>query len=176
MAEKTEVYDAIEALAVHCRPPLMSVEQRTLWLRDWANDLAEFPLDSINTACRKWRHSGTAKFPTAGQLLPLIRESLPVQGERVQIWRPATASEYAAMSLREKIREHTILAHEAGSKAGPMFRNTSQGKRMMGVHLDAEEMPDNWRIWKAEEKRHLEEASRLRSKLFEAQRAPMAAE
>src|ERR1700747_1981343 len=132
MAEKTEILDAIEALAVHCRPPMMEISARTLWLRDWCADLAEFPLEAIVTACRKWRQSGATKFPTPGQLLPLVRDSVPSQGggTRVEVWRPLSDAEYQALTVREKIRHHQILSHEAYSKAGPMFRNTTAGPRM----------------------------------------------
>lgn len=172
MAEKTEIFDAIEALAVHCRPPLMTVEQRTLWMRDWGQDLAEFPLDAITAACRKWRHSGATKFPTAGQLVPLIRDSLPTErGPRIEVWREPTEDEYRAMTVREKIRHHLIMAHEAGARAGPMFRNTTKGARASGDHIEADDMPDSWRRWKAEEARHLERVKALRDVV----RQPMAA-
>lgn len=166
MASKSEIIDAIEALAVHCRPPLMSIEQRELWMRDWCADLAEFPTEAVATACRKWRHSGSIKFPTAGQLLPLVRDSLEKpRAERIDVWRPATEAEYAGMTIREKIREHTILAHDAAGRAGPMFRNTSQGLRMSGVHLAPEEMPDSHHRWREEAKRHNQEIRRLRQYL-----------
>lgn len=172
MAEKSEIFDAIEALAVHCRPPLMTVEQRTLWMRDWGHDLAEFPLDAIATACRKWRHSGAIKFPTAGQLVPLVRDSLPTQhGPRVEVWREPTADEYRAMTVREKIRHHLIMAHEAGTRAGPTFRNTTKGARASGDHLTPEDMPETYHRWKAEEAHHHAKVRELR----EIVRQPMQA-
>lgn len=166
MAEKPDIIDAIEALAVHCRPPLMEASQRTAWLNDWCSDLAEFPLEAVANACRKWRHSGATKFPTAGQLLPMVRESLPVEKRgAVHAWRPATDAEFRAMSVREKIRELTILAHEARGKAGPMFRNTSQGPRMSGVHLEPHELPAEHRVFTAEAERYEAEIARLREVL-----------
>jgi hypothetical protein len=162
MADKTEILDAIEALAVHCRPPMMEISARALWLRDWCADLAEFPLDAIATACRKWRHSGATKFPTPGQLLPLVRDSLPVEktGE-VRVWSPASQSEFAAMSVRDKIRELTILAHEQRTKAGPMFRNTTAPgslAKVSGKHLEPHELPLAYRV-------HTEEAERLEAEI-----------
>jgi hypothetical protein len=166
MAEKTEIADAIEALAVHCRPPLMSVDQRLLWLRDWCTDLAQFPLDAITTACCKWRHSGSAKFPTPGQMLPLVRDSLPVEkAVAVRPWSPAGQSEFAAMSVREKIRELTILAHQARTKAGPMFRNTTPRgvtAKVSGKHLGPEDMSVAYRGHTAEAERIEAEIGRLR--------------
>jgi hypothetical protein len=177
MASKSEIIDQIEALAVHCRPPIMSIEQRDLWMRDWCADLADFPLDAIQTACRKWRHSGSTKFPTAGQLVPIVRDSLPVEKTGpVRVWSEATQAEYESMSLRDKIREHTILAHEARLKAGPMFRNSAGATpdKPKGQHLAAEEMPDVWHRWTAEAERHEAEAARLRKFLHGKQ--PLAAE
>lgn len=169
MADKNQIIDAIEALAVHCRPPLMSVEDKTRWMRDWADDLAEFPLEAITNATRKWRHSGATKFPTAGQLLPLVRETLPATGvEKHETWRPAGPEEYAAMTVREKIREHLILANMDGAKAGPMFRNTSGGagiERASGKHLTLEEMSPASRAFRESADRHLAEVKRLREYL-----------
>lgn len=178
MADKSEIIDCIEALAVHCRPPLMEVEQRMLWLRDWCNDLAQFPLEAVANACRKWRHSGAVKFPTPGQLLPLVRDSLPGQkGEQVQVWRELSDDEYAKLTLREKIRHRTIQAHEARLKAGPMFRNTSAGPgitKASGAHLQPDEMPPVWRKWNELADSHEAEAKRLREFLRSSER--MAAE
>jgi hypothetical protein len=163
MAEKPDILDAIEALAIHCRPPIMDAEQRSLWLRDWCSDLAQYPMEAIAAACRKWRHSGAVKFPTPGQLLPLVRESQPAErAEHVEVWRPLSDAEYAALTVREKIRHHQILSHEAYSKAGPMFRNTSQGPRMSGVHLAADDMDASYRKWTDLGKHHAQEAHRLR--------------
>lgn len=166
MAQRTEIDTELNALSVHCRPPIMEVEQRALWLRDWCSDLAEFPIEAIRIACRKYRQSGATKFPTPGQLLPLIRENQPGETtERLSAWRPAEAAEYRDMTVREKIREHQILSHEAYTKAGPMFRNLSSGGSMgraSGQHLAADEMSEAHRHWAAEGLRHQQEAHRLR--------------
>lgn len=168
MASKSEIIDQIEALAVHCRPPIMSIEQRESWMRDWCADLADFPDEAIAAACRKWRHTGSAKFPTPGQLLPLVRDSLPMErGSRVEVWRELTDDEYRALSVREKIRHRTILAHEARCKAGPMFRSergASMG-RPVGTHTTADQMPETWRRWTAIAEGHEAEAKRLREHL-----------
>lgn len=166
MASKSEIIDCIEALAVHCRPPLMSVEQRELWMRDWCSDLAEYPVDVIATACRRWRHSGSAKFPTAGQLMPLVRDSLPQShGPRVEVWRELSEDEYRQLSVREKIRHRTILAHEARSKAGPMFRQIRGAGKPQGEHIPADQMPETWRRWNAVAESHEAEIARLRQVL-----------
>lgn len=175
MAQRTEIAAEIEALSVHCRPPIMEVEQRASWTRDWCNDLAEFPIEAIRIACRKWRLSGATKFPTPGQLLPSIRESLPSEKQEVlREWAPATEDDYRAMSLRDKIREHQILAQQAYRKAGPMFRNTSAGaglSKASGIHLTVDEMPETYRHWVAQAEQHTAEATRLRAYLRQEGRA-----
>lgn len=161
MADKSEIIDEIEALAVHCRPPIMEPSARVSWLRDWCDDLASFPIEAVRGAVRKWRHSGATKFPTAGQFLPMIRESLPAEGPRVDVWRPLSDAEYTNLSLRDKMRHHQILAHAAGRKAGPMWKQV-QGNRPTPGHIAAEDMPDTWRRWKQVEANHNAEAKRLR--------------
>ena len=155
MATKTEILNEIEPLEAHCRPPPMNELQRAGWLRDWCADLAEFPIEAIAAGCRKWRHSGSTKFPTPGQLLPLIRAELPQRREAVNAepWRPISDAEYEALKLPEKIRHHRILAHDARRKAGPMWVN--------GKHCTAEEMPEGWRRWNEQAERHEAEAARL---------------
>jgi hypothetical protein len=170
MAERTEISAELNALSVHCRPPIMEVEQRALWLRDWCSDLAEFPIEAVRIACRKWRLSGATKFPTPGQLMPLVRENLPTEkGEAAREWSPADDAEYRAMSVREKIREHQILAQQAYRKAGPMFRNGSASGAPMskasGTHLTPEEMPASHAHWVAQAQNHLADAQRLRQYL-----------
>lgn len=155
MAEKAEIVDAIEALAVHCRPPLMEVEQRTSWMRDWISDLVQFPIEAVTNGCRKWRHSGATKFPTPGQLVPMIRASLPAEKvEAVQPWRPLGDAEYQALTLAEKIRHHEILAHESSRKAGPMWRD--------GRPLTLDQMSPDYHEHMARSKNHHAEVKRLR--------------
>ena len=90
MASKSEILPEIEALAVHCRPSLMTVEVRAIWLRDWCDDLAEFPIEAIRAGVRAYRHSGATKFPTPGQLVPMIRAGQPSQtGPKLDVWREA---------------------------------------------------------------------------------------
>lgn len=173
MAQRTEIASEIEALSVHCRPPIMEVEQRASWTRDWCNDLAEFPIEAIRIACRKWRLSGGTKFPTPGQLLPLIRENIPGEkAEKLNAWSEATAEEYQAMTLREKIRENQILSHEAYTRAGPMFRNLSRGapiSKASGQHLQSDQMSEASQRWRAQGEAYAAEATKLRKLLFEAQ-------
>lgn len=172
MATRAQVIAAIEALEVHCRSPLMTVEQRGTWLSDWCSDLGDFPVDAIETGCRNWRRSGSGKFPTPGQLIPMVRAAQPsdVKPGDNAVWRTLSDEEYRGLTIREKIRHQTILAHEARRKAGPMFRNTSSGgalSRASGKHLTADEMPDVWRRWNSVAEDHEAEAGRLRAMIRE---------
>lgn len=166
MADKSEIIDQIEALAVHCRPPVMEPTARASWLRDWCDDLVGFPIESIRLGIREYRHCGETKFPTAGKLLPLIRAKLPVEkGAAVEVWRPLSDDEYAALSIRDKIRHQLILAKLAADRAGPMWKNPQGGasmKRPTPGHITFEDMPSAYRRWKGVEAGHLAEAKRLR--------------
>lgn len=178
MATKSEIIDCIEALAVHCRPPLMTTEQRESWMRDWCDDLAQYPAETIASACRKWRHSGSNKFPTPGQLMPLVREIAPADdGPKVEVWRPLTDEEYRALSVREKIRHQLILAHQARCKAGPMYRNERGASvgRPMGERLSTEQMPETWHRWSRVAEGHEAEAKRLRE-ILSQERQPLYAQ
>jgi hypothetical protein len=177
MASRPEIIAEIEALEVHCRAPLMTTDARARWFQDWCADLNDFPIETIRSAIRDWRHSGSTKFPTPGALLPLIRAKLPreASGDAPKAWRPLSDEEYAQLSVREKIRHQTILAHEASVKAGPMWRNPpgSNMSRPMPGHIRAEDMPDTWRRWRDVAAGHMAEATRLRKYL---RQQPVAAE
>jgi hypothetical protein len=167
MADQAEILDALESLAVHCRPPLMSVEDRGRWMADWCNDLAEFPAHAIQTACQRWRMGTNPKFPMAGQFLPLVR-SVNARGAvdpeaKAKAWEPATEAEYQAMSLSRKIEEHTLLAMREDRLAGPMWGN--------GAPIPLEDMPPAYHEHKARAKNHRAEAARLREKLSSYQGA-----
>lgn len=175
MADKSDIIDEIERLTVHCRPPIMEADLRAGWLADWCADLAEFPIEAVRLAIRDWRHGGQSKFPTPGQLLPLVRARLPAQkGPKVEVWREPTEDEYRAMTVREKIRHHHIMAHEAGVKAGPMWRNPEGAaniRRPMPGHLTIEEMPPTYHHWKRMQANHAAEAKRLREMINKADAA-----
>lgn len=172
MAERAEIAAEIEALAVHCRPPLMEVEQRASWVRDWCTDLAGFPIESIRVACRKWRQGTATKFPTPGQLIVFIEKEIPKQmGPKALPWRPASEDEYRGMTLQNKIYEHQVLAHEAYGKAGPMFRNETVSAglgRAKGEHLTLDQMPDSYRRWTMIASNHTQEATLLLKQLYAA--------
>lgn len=174
MASKSEIIDAIEALAAHFRPPIMSVEVKAAWMQDWCADLAEFPVSAIAEGCRKWRQTGD-KFPTSGKLVPLVRGSLPnpSAGVKPEEWRPLSDQEYAGLTIREKMRHQMILAAEAAKKAGPMWRNPEGAgiARPVDGRIPPEEMPDVYRHWKAIEASHLKEVTRLREYISRDERA-----
>lgn len=124
MAEPSEIIDALEALAIHCRAPLMDVESRARWMRDWCEDLKQFPGDAIRAATARWRQGESGKFPTPGQLLPLVRAASPQAPQAgvidTRAWFWPSEEELAGMTLRERKRQFTIMAVEARGKAGPM--------------------------------------------------------
>lgn len=168
MADTHDIRQEIEALAVHCRPPLMSVEARSLWLADWCEDLKEFPIDAIRHACRRWRNGTNPKFPMLGQLVPLIRaaDHGAAKGPKVETWRPLSDDEYRALPLNAKIRHHQILAHEARKTGGPMWTGGQLGKP-----IAIADMPAKWRDAQRRAKAHEAEAKRLREYRTQAEGA-----
>lgn len=159
MAERNDIADAIEGLAVHCRPPLMTVEDKTRWVADWCEDLREYPIDAIRLACNRWRNGNNRKFPMPGQLRPMIQAVLvrtndPGKPNQNEQWRPLTDDEYRSLSLNGKIRHHQILAAQARQKAGPMWMN--------GRHMMPEDMPQEWRELRQRAANHEAEVKRLR--------------
>lgn len=114
-SHRIEVASEIKALEKFCAFPASLVgEERERFMRDYLADIEQFPIEAIRLACAEWRRSGVTKFPTSGQLIPLIRKHLAEEKlAPLREWRPISEEEYEAMSLREKIRHRLILAHEA---------------------------------------------------------------
>jgi hypothetical protein len=124
MADRLEIVDALESLAVHCRLPLMDIDARSRWTQTWCEDLLEFPLPAIQNACRRWRQSDNTKFPTPGQLLPMVRAAVrtpnPDATGHAKPWTWPSDADLDAMSLEERRRNYLIMASETRGKAGPM--------------------------------------------------------
>ena len=156
MADRNDIIEALEALAIHCRPSLMGIDERAVWLRDWCNDLAGEDIEAIRVGCQRWRGGTNHKFPMVGQLMPLIRAATVKKGDGPlpQVWSPISDAEYNALSLNDKIRHHQIAASEAGYKAGPMWRD--------GRPLEISEMSAAWHHWRGVKANHLAEVKRLR--------------
>lgn len=164
MTDMNDIIDTLESLALHCRPPLMSVEDRSRWLRDWCDDLREFPIEATRQAAMKWRRGDVQKFPTPGQFLPMVRAFVGAGGAAPQVaepWKPIGDEAYDRLTLTEKIRHQRILANEAYGKAGPMWRG--------GKPATAEEMPESWHVWRQRARNHDDEAMRLRKIMENAQ-------
>lgn len=158
MAQAADISQEIEALAVHCRMPLMDVTQRAMWMRDWCSDLAQFEIEHVRRAFRDWRLSGNTKFPTPGQLLPLVRSAAPRAKEPENgPWRELSEAAYQALDLPSKVRHHLIMANQALNRAGPMWKN--------GKPAAAESMPASWHEWRARAENHRDEAHRLNALL-----------
>lgn len=173
MATRIETLAEIEALETHCRAPLMTTDARARWIADWCNDLAAFDVETVRAAFWDWRLSGATKFPTPGQIIPMIRAKQPIQrsGEKNGPWRELSDREYDALSLRDKARHQRILAAEARRKAGPMFKNTSHDIRnAAGNFIAPQDMPNAWRRWQEIADHHEAEAKRLTKIIRDAER------
>lgn len=160
MASTEEIAEEIESLAIHFRPPIMDNAARSRWLEDWCSDLSEYPIQAIKTAVRRWREGTNPKFPLLGQFLPLVKAvnfsgKGPSGGDVA--WRRATPEEYHAMSIREKIRHHQIMAMTLRRQAGPMWA----GKR----HIAADRMPRAWHDLQTAAKQQESHAAKLREQL-----------
>jgi len=169
MASPSEIVSEIEALAVHCPPRLMTTEARALWMRDWCSDLSSFPIAAIRAAFTAWRSGENPRFPTAGQVLPMVRANTPRKdGPKVQApdpWAPISDAEYELLSLSEKVRHLLILAAEARRKAGPMWKNPPSGTSMarpVAGHVHPDDVSDQWREWSARATNYEAEAERLK--------------
>ena len=156
MASREEITDALDGLAVHCRPPLMSVDDRSRWMADWCKDLSSFPAESVRIACDRWRNGTDRKFPMPGQLIPLVRSVTPRgngEGAAPKVWGPITDAEYEALTVRDKARHQSLLAMDATNKAGPQWRNKAP--------IPADEMPQSWHDLQRKAANHHAEAARL---------------
>lgn len=161
MADQIEIVDQIETLSAHCRPPLMDVDTKSRWLQSWCEDLAEFSSEVLKAGFRSWRQSDNVKFPTPGQLLPMMRAAASrANGSGLssnaapKAWEPISDAEYDQLSLRDKIRHQRILASRAFSKAGPQCSGS--------LPIPAEQMPQEWHGWRAVGRNHLAEVERLK--------------
>jgi hypothetical protein len=164
MADQIEIADQIETLSAHCRPPLMDVDTKSRWLQSWCEDLAEFPSEVLKAGFRNWRRSENTKFPTPGQLLPMMRAAASRANgagqestEGAKAWEPISDDEYERLSLRDKIRHQRILASRAFGKAGPQCIGSNP--------VPADQMPPAWHAWKAMGRNHMAEVERLRKLL-----------
>lgn len=172
MADRAEIMGEIEALETHCRAPLMTVDARSRWISDWCKDLKTFSVEAIEEAFRDWRNSGSTKFPTAGQIVPLIKAKIRQPGDvsaAPRKWEPLSEADYYAASLEDKIRHHRILAERARFDAGPMY--LAGATWASGRHLERSEMSDKWRAYQRQADNHAAEAKTLHGKMTSAAEA-----
>jgi len=166
MANRDEIIEEIEGLEVHCRAAVMTMTARAKWFSDWCNDLAKFPIEAIRDAFKDWRQSDNVKFPTPGQMLPMIKAKLrkPEDATAKAVkWEPLTSANYHEASIEDKMKHHRIMAERARFDAGPMYRSgTTWGS---GVHLEPSEMSDRWRAYRRSADDHAHQANELRKKL-----------
>jgi len=137
MASRTDILTELNALSAHYMRIVRSPEEQERILSDYADDLKAFDLDAIKNGCRSWRQSSAQRFPTPGQLIPMIRANMRQQtGPRPAAWKPCTTEEYEAMPPYEQIRE--LQCRMEAINPGPQFSQVQQR------HLDASEMPEEW--------------------------------
>lgn len=154
-SHRIEIIRELRALEQFCTfKSVRTGEENERFLKDYLADIQEFPFEAIQKACQKWRQSGQVKFPTPGQLIPLIRGCMAAEPrDRPHVWRELSDSEYEALSLRSKIEHQRILANLARRKAGPMWVN--------GKPATADQLPERWHEWSARAANHEAEATRL---------------
>lgn len=158
---RAEIITELEALEVHYFRPVRSPEERQRWLRDYLDDLGEFSIDQIRSACVRWRQSGARKFPNSGELRAFARDVVrPSSAPKEGPWRPLSDEEYERLSLSDKIRPQRILAEEAAQRAGPQMIDRRP--------IPAEEMPDRWHMWRNRSANHQAEVKRLLKLLHDA--------
>lgn len=161
-SDRIEIIKELRALEQFCTfKSVRSGEEQERFMKDYLADIQEFPLEAIRKACAEWRKSGITKFPSSGQLLPLIRkhvveERAPDNGP----WQPISEEAYEAMTLREKIRHRLILAQEA--------RRTASTKTH-GWNRDITTAPPAYRHWIGIAEGHDAEAKHLRSMISRSQ-------
>lgn len=112
---RIEIVKELRALEQFCAfKAVRTGDEQERYMLDYLADIQQYPLEAIRKACAEWRTSGVTKFPTSGQLIPLIRKHCPQEtAPQNREWAPISEDEYEAMSLREKIRHRLILAQEA---------------------------------------------------------------
>lgn len=162
---RIEIVRELRALEQFCTfKTVRNGEEQERFLKDYLADIQEFPFEAIQRACAEWRKSGSTKFPTSGQLIPIIR--LYVTGPRTEApkaWAHLSGAEYDALDLPGKIRHHKILSAEARRKAGPMCK-AGKGpgiSRASIQHLTPEELSPTWRKYTEIADGHDREARRL---------------
>lgn len=167
MAETSQILALLEALATHCRAPLMSVEAKARWMRDWCDDLRQFEIDRIEHVLADWRRSGATKFPTPGQILGQLKTREVDHRPPGEPQRALTEAEYRLGSLTDKLRHHRLLADEANTRAATLWRRlpeTRAGTPPSFVNW-VTSLPAPWAEAREIEAYHLGQASEMRDRL-----------
>jgi hypothetical protein len=144
-SQRIEIVKELRALEQFCTfKAVRSGEEQERFLRDYLADVQDFPLEAIQKGCADWRKSGQTKFPTPGQLIPLIKAHI-VQA-RVEVsaqpWRPLTEPEYRALSVEDKIRHCRLLASQSRAEATKAAikqgwdRNVANAPPIYRQHMD----------------------------------------
>lgn len=166
-SHRIEIVKELRALEQFCTfKAVRTGEESERFLKDYLADIQAFPFEAIQKACAEWRRSGATRFPTPGQLIPIIRKHVetPDSGPRInEPWKPLSEAEYAALGLEAKIRHRRILAAQARDEA------TIHALRE-GWDRNIANAPASYHRFMAVADAHEAEAKRLGDKLREAQR------
>lgn len=152
---RIEIVKELRALEQFCTfKAVRTGDEQERYMLDYLADIQMFPLEAIRKACAEWRTSGSTKFPTSGQLIPLIRKHTPQEtAPKNHEWRPISEEEYEAMSLSEKIRHRLILAREA---------RVTASTKTHGWDRNITTAPPAYKHWQDVAEGHEREAQKLR--------------
>lgn len=144
----------IAALSSHYPVSTKSPAEQARWLDDFANDLGDAGPEAVAAACRAWRLGDAKRFPTPGQLRKLVTHTVrALSAPNHEAWRPISDEEYDSLTVHQRARHQRILASEAFTKAGPMWKG--------GAPAGPDELPETWHRWRGIARNHLAEAQRL---------------
>lgn len=154
-SDRIEIVKELRALEQFCTfKAVRTGEEQERYMLDYLADIQEYPLEAIRKACAEWRKSGVTKFPSSGQLIPMIRKHVTEErAQPVREWRPISDEEYERLSVRDKIRHRLILAKEARVEASA---------KTHGWDRNILTAPPAYRHWMDVAAGHEREAMRLR--------------
>lgn len=111
-AEPREIADELEALLSRYHESYITgVDQtamRKRHLREWIDDLSDFPIDIVRLACRNWRRNDKRGFPprASGQLMASIDDVLKARR------RIYTRAQGALIALKRHSEANRIVPKE----------------------------------------------------------------
>ena len=102
-------------LALHYYRPDFTEKQAMLLIADMLDDLRDFSIPQIETACRAWRKKPEATyFPKSGQLIGLMKESLEASIARRRALAPAYRADRMIEQQRKPLKPWRQVLAENG--------------------------------------------------------------